>query len=117
MRGAKARGRQAPRMSFLRALMTGYLAGRRAAVAAARKTERTIRLLRTIQVLLSSALLVIVATAAVALLRPDWAGYAYALGSVLLAIPLVAVLVLVWKPLHSRTMRRVERAARRLGRA
>lgn len=84
---------------------------RKATVTAAAKAEETIHTLRVVQGLLVTALLLLAATVAVSLIIPAWAPYAYAVGAVILAIPLVAILVMLWKPLHSRPVRVLEQWA------
>lgn len=98
-------------MGWKTKLVAAYGAGQYASAKAAEQVRKTFALLRTIQALLLVAIVVLLGTIAISLAQPTWTPYAYGIGALVLAVPLIAVLVLVWLPLRNSKLRRTRRWA------
>jgi hypothetical protein len=71
------------------------------------KLQRLVRLLRALVAFLTLGVLLVLGSAVVGLLWPRWFPVAYALATVFLVIPLVALLVLAYLPLRARSIVRL----------
>lgn len=71
------------------------------------KLQRLVRLIRIVVVLLTIGVLLVLASAVVGLLWPRWFPIAYAVATVFLVIPLVALLVLAYMPLRAKSVIRL----------
>jgi hypothetical protein len=71
------------------------------------KLQKVVRLIRVAVVFLTFGVLLVLASAVVGLLWPRWFPIAYAVATVFLVLPLVALLVLVYLPLRARSVVRL----------
>ena len=71
------------------------------------KLQRILRLVRFLVAFLTLGVLLVLASAVVGLLWPQWFPIAYAVATIFLVIPLVAVLVLVYLPLRAKSVVRL----------
>lgn len=69
--------------------------------------QRFVRTLRGLRALLLFGLLVIIASAVVGIVWPQWFPYAYAAAVVFLILPLAVLLALVWLPLRAKSVVRL----------
>jgi hypothetical protein len=69
--------------------------------------QRVVRLIRVAVVFLTLGVLLVLASAVVGLLWPEWFPIAYAVAILFLVLPLVALLVLVYLPLRAKSVVRL----------
>ncbi len=79
------------------AMVDSYLAG------LSRKLQRIVRMLRVIRFWLTVGVLAVLSSAIVGLFWPRWFPIAYAIATVFLVIPLIALAVLVGLPLRAKS--------------
>jgi Na+/phosphate symporter len=71
------------------------------------KLQKVVRLIRVLVVFLTIGVLLVLASAVVGLLWPRWFPVAYAIATVFLVIPLIALLVLAYLPLRAKSVIRL----------
>ena len=71
------------------------------------KLQKVVRLLRVLVAFLTVGVLLVLASAVVGLLWPKWFPVAYAIATVFLVIPLVALLALAYLPLRAKSVIRL----------
>ena len=71
------------------------------------KLQRVVRLIRVAVAFLTVGVLLVLSSAVVGLVWPRWFPVAYALATVFLVLPLVALLLLVYLPLRARSVIRL----------
>lgn len=71
------------------------------------KLQKVVRLLRVLVVFLTVGVLLVLGSAVVGLLWPQWFPVAYAVATIFLVIPLIALLVLAYMPLRAKSVIRL----------
>jgi len=71
------------------------------------KLQKVVRLIRVLVVFLTVGVLLVLGSAVVGLLWPQWFPVAYAVATIFLVIPLIAILALAYMPLRAKSVIRL----------